>query len=165
MSLNAMDPNLAGTIHTVLDVWCLLKVLGRQGIWVNFIPSLTLLLWTNHLIILIFSSSSEKVALYLWLTETGGLTMIITVDAHRKYSINNLFLADGSQSRKGKVRVSWQCRAVKIFGSEKREGGRERESDCFPHHPRQVSLPLQNSYSKVFGIYIMPCIFSHIFIL
>lgn len=108
MSLNAMDPNLAGTIHTVLDVWCLLKVLGRQGIWVNFIPSLTLLLWTNHLIILIFSSSSEKVALYLWLTETGGLTMIITVDAHRKYSINNLFLADGSQSRKGKVRVSWQ---------------------------------------------------------
>lgn len=83
MSLNAMDPNLAGTIHTVLDVWCLLKEheIGRQGIWVNFIPSLTLLLWTNHLIILIFSSSSEKVALYLWLTETVGLTMTITADA------------------------------------------------------------------------------------
>lgn len=72
------------------------------------------------------------------------------------------------RAEKAKSELLGSAELLESLGVKReREGekGRERERDRFPHHPRQVSLPLQNSYSKVFGIYIIPCIFSHIFIL
>jgi hypothetical protein len=69
------------------------------------------------------------------------LAITITLHAHRQYSTNAyLFLGAGLGCRKSKVRVSWQCRAVKRFVlmrfKYRGDGG-----GGFPHL-RQVSLSL-----------------------
>lgn len=56
LQLNPMAPKLGEPCHQFPKSGFLKEDrLGRQGIWVNFIPSLRLLLGTDHSIILILS--------------------------------------------------------------------------------------------------------------
>lgn len=148
----------------VSEVWCLFKEqgLGRQGIWVNFSPTLKLLLGSNHSIILILSLIWKRGILFV--SQMWGLTMIITAYAHRKHLTLNV-IRDGlgvEKTKSGflgcveqlKGLLWWEKKSPALFLGKR-----------FPHHLRQVSPPFQNSYNKVLGIYSMPCILSHIFIL